>query len=119
MAFANQPPANGKTALWTDYLDGLLLVCVTPALPITMTIFLLSLLLLAWAVLPSIVFEVKPEWAENAATKRIRSAGEWLSRGIDNTAVPHAGALVRHRTCSLGIFPSRLAGIAGVTCRIG
>jgi hypothetical protein len=72
---------------WTSYLDGLLLVCVTPGLPVTMTIFFLSLLLLAWAVLPSIVFEVKPEWAENAETRRIRSVGEWLSRGIDNTAI--------------------------------
>jgi hypothetical protein len=76
-----------QTLFWSNYLAGLLLVSTTPGLPITMTIFGLSLLLLAWAVLPSVVFEIEPEWAENAATKRIRLVGEWLSRGIDNTAI--------------------------------
>lgn len=76
-----------QTLFWSNYLDGLLLVSVTPGLPITMTTFLLSLLLLTWAVLPSVVFEVKPEWTENAAANRIRSMGEWLSRGLDNTAI--------------------------------
>jgi hypothetical protein len=72
---------------WSNYLAGLLLVSTTPGLPITVTVFGLSLLLLAWAVLPSVVFEVEPKWAEDAATERIRSVGEWLSRGIDNTAI--------------------------------
>lgn len=76
-----------QTLFWSNYLAGLLLVSVTPGLLITMTMFALSLLLLTWAVLPSVVFEVKPEWAENAPANRIRSMGEWLSRGLDNTAI--------------------------------
>ena len=72
---------------WFNYLKGLLLVSVTPGLPLTVTTLALSLLLLTWAVLPSVVFEIKPEWTKNAATERIRGLGEWLSRGLDNTAI--------------------------------
>jgi hypothetical protein len=83
------PPAaaGAETGFWTDYLTGLLLVSVTPGLPVTVVIFVFSLLLLAWAVLPSVVFELMPKWAENAVSSRIRSLGEWVSRGLDNTAI--------------------------------
>ena len=30
---------------------------------------------------------MKPEWAENAVADRIRRVGEWLSRGLDDTAI--------------------------------
>jgi hypothetical protein len=80
-------PPSDYTAFWTNYLKGLLLVSVTPSLPLTMTIFAGSLLLLIWAALPSIIFELKPEWTTNAAAERMRYLGEWLSRGLDNTAV--------------------------------
>lgn len=76
-----------QTVYWSNYLDGLLLVSVTPGLPITMALFALTLFLLIWAVLPSVIFEVKPEEVENASAERTRSMGEWLSRGLDNTAV--------------------------------
>lgn len=79
------PPS--QTGFWSKYLAGLLLVSVTPGLPVTMAIFVLSLLLLTWAVLPSVAFELKPEWTENATSDRIRSLGEWMSRGLDNTAI--------------------------------
>jgi hypothetical protein len=76
-----------RTTFWTNYLKGLLLVSITPALPLTMTIFAACLLLLIWAALPSIVFELKPEWTENATAERMRRLGKWLSRGLDNTAI--------------------------------
>jgi hypothetical protein len=87
----NCKPPNRATCEQTDfpstYLRGLLLVSVTPGLPVTMALFAISLLLLTWAVLPSVVFEVKPEWTENAAANRMVRLGEWLSRGLDNTAI--------------------------------
>jgi len=72
---------------WSNYLTGLLLVSVTPGLPLTMSFFFLALLLLTWAVLPSIAYEIKPEWVTSAKSSRIRVLGEWLSRGLDNTAI--------------------------------
>jgi hypothetical protein len=80
-------PIPPGTTFWSKYLRGLLLVCVTPSLPVTMALFALSLLLLVWAVLPSIVYEIKPKWTRNVASDQIRSLGKWLSRGLDNTAV--------------------------------
>jgi hypothetical protein len=81
-------PVPPDTAFWSKYLRGLLLVCVTPSLPLTMILFALSLLLLIWAVLPSIVFEIKPKWTKKDATAyRMRSLGKWLSRGLDNIAI--------------------------------
>jgi len=82
----NKPPPD-YTAFWTNYLKGLLLVSVTPSLPLTMIIFAACLLLLIWAALPSIIFELKPEWTKNAAAERMRCLGKWLSRGLDNTAI--------------------------------
>jgi hypothetical protein len=76
-----------QTIFWSNYLDGLLLVSVTPGLFITMTALGVSLLLLTWAILPSVVFELKPEWTVNAAANRVRWLGEWMSRGLDNTAI--------------------------------
>lgn len=72
---------------WHVYLTGLLVTSVTPSLPITMSLFTLGLFLLIWAVLPSIVFELKPEETRNARTAEIRSLGSWLSRGLDNIAI--------------------------------
>ncbi len=85
----DKPPAGatGQNVFWSHYLTGLLLVSVTPALPVTMVMFVLSLLLLTWAVLPSVIFELKPEWTKDAKANRIRWLGEWMSRGLDNTAV--------------------------------
>jgi hypothetical protein len=77
----------GQTPFRSNYLTGLLLVSITPSLPITMIIFVLCLFLLIWAVLPSVVFEINPEWTEGNPTNRIRALGEWLSRGLDNTAI--------------------------------
>lgn len=75
------------TDFWTSYLKGLLLVSVTPSLPLTMMVFTACLLLLVWAALPSIIFELNPEWTKNASANRIRFLGAWLSRGLDNTAI--------------------------------
>ena len=76
-----------RTTFWSNFLTGLLLVSVTPGLPIIMGVLLLSLLLLAWVVLPSVIFELKPEWTKNAASTRIRSLGGWVSQGLDSTAI--------------------------------
>jgi hypothetical protein len=76
-----------QTVFWSKYLTGLLLVSVTPAFPATMIMLIVGLLLLTWAVLPSLVFELKPKLVEGAPSDRIRSLGEWLSRGLDNTAI--------------------------------
>ena len=88
---ANPGPATAHKSpyspFWSNYLAGLLLVSVTPGLPITMGIFVLSLLLLTWAVLPSVIFEVKPSWVRNADSRHIRWLGEWYSRGLDSTAI--------------------------------
>jgi hypothetical protein len=81
------PATPSQTLFWSNYLRGLLLVSVTPGLLVTMSIFGISVFLLTWTVLPSVIFEVKPEWTENAAADRIRRLGEWLSRGLDNTAI--------------------------------
>jgi hypothetical protein len=78
---------NSANEYWTNYLKGLLLVSVTPALPITMAIFAFALLLLIWAVLPSVIFEKYPEKTQDASSDRIRSLGKWLSRGLDNVAI--------------------------------
>jgi hypothetical protein len=72
---------------WHAYLIGLLLTSVTPSLSITMALFGLGLLLLTWAILPSVIFELKPEWALGVLTARIRSLGHWLSLGLDNIAI--------------------------------
>jgi len=72
---------------WKYYLRGLLVIGVTPGLPITAGLLVLGFLLLAWAVLPSVVYEIKPLWVEKACSCRMRSLGNWLSRGLDNTAI--------------------------------
>jgi hypothetical protein len=76
-----------NSAYWSKYLRGLLLVSVTPGLPITMGLFGVGLLALIWAVLPSLVFELSPEGVTGAKAPAIRWLGEWLSRGLDNTAI--------------------------------
>jgi hypothetical protein len=76
-----------QTVFWSNYLAGLLLVSVTPALPATMVMFIIGLLLLTWAVLPSVIFELEPKLVECAPSHRIRWLGDWLSRGLDNTAI--------------------------------
>lgn len=93
------------SALWFDYLRGLLLVSVTPGLPITLTLFVLSLLLLTWAVFPSVIYEAKPDLTKDAVTDRIRWLGSWLSRGLDNTAI-------LTRVLWLGIVPLPLVFFA-------
>jgi hypothetical protein len=80
-------PSKTANDYWTGYLKGLLLVSVTPGLLITMAIFTLALLLLVWAIVPSIIFELNPAAVQGAKSQRIRSLGEWLSRGLDNTAI--------------------------------
>ena len=72
---------------WSKYLRGLLLVSVTPGLPITMGLLGLGLLALTWAVLPSLIFELSPERVTSAKARTIRWLGEWLSHGLDNTAI--------------------------------
>ena len=76
-----------EAAPWTGYLSGLLLISVTPGLPITIAAFGASLFLLVWAVFPSVLYELFPEWTKNALNGRMRWLGLWLTRGLDNIAV--------------------------------
>ena len=71
----------------SDYLDGLLLVSVTPGLPIILALIGVSFFLLLWAVAPSVIYEVSPQRTPPSDPHATANAGEWLSRGLDNTAV--------------------------------
>jgi hypothetical protein len=83
---ANAAATNGQGP-WDNYLRGLLLISVTPGLPVTLTLIGISFFLLVWAVLPSIFYESSAPVAEDATFDETRAAGNWLSRGIDNTAI--------------------------------
>ncbi|MGA2420938.1 MAG: hypothetical protein ABSG69_12705, partial [Candidatus Acidiferrum sp.] len=72
---------------WDNYLRGLLLISVTPGLPVTLVLIGTSFFLLVWAALPSVIYEGSPPMAEDATFEETRAAGNWLSRGIDNTAI--------------------------------
>jgi hypothetical protein len=72
---------------WNDYLDGLLLIAVTPGLPFTLALIALSLLLLVWAATPSVLFEIWPKRTPPSEHKSTVGAGDWLSRGLDNVAI--------------------------------
>jgi hypothetical protein len=78
-----------KTAFhrWDNYLDGLLLTSVTPGLPFMLLLIAFSFLLILWAFLPSVLREVDPPHTPPSNQAATRSAGEWLSRGLDNTAI--------------------------------
>ncbi len=69
------------------YLDGLLLVSVTPGLPIILALIAVSFFLLVWAVAPSVIYEVRPKRTPPAYDPQTADAGEWLSRGLDNIAI--------------------------------
>lgn len=78
------------TAPWRpleNYLDGLLLVSVTPGLPVTLALIALSFLMLLWAVLPSVIFESSQHVTPPSDSVDTGRAGEWLSRGLDNIAI--------------------------------
>jgi hypothetical protein len=72
---------------WDNYLEGLLLVSVSPGLPITLTLIGISFFLLMWAVLPSVLYEIWPQWTETSTFEKTRAAGNWFSRGMDSTAI--------------------------------
>lgn len=85
-AGANVQPKNAPH-VWDDYLDGLLLTSVTPGLPVMLLMIALAFLLLFWAFLPSVMCEISPPHTPPSHQAATRSAGEWLSRGLDNTAI--------------------------------
>jgi hypothetical protein len=73
--------------LWYFYLKGLLLLSVSSGLPITVGLLVFALFALIWTVLPSVIYEADPESTVRARSSKIRRLGEWLSRGIDSTAI--------------------------------
>ncbi len=83
---ANNPPKSVPHR-WDDYLDGLLLTSVTPGLPLTLLLIVLAFLLLLWAFLPSVISEIAAPRTPPSEKTATSAAGEWLSRGLDNTAV--------------------------------
>jgi len=72
---------------WDRYLNGLLLITVTPGLPFTLILIGASFLLLVWAALPSVLFEIWPKRTPPSDHNTTRRAGEWLSHGLDNIVI--------------------------------
>jgi hypothetical protein len=72
---------------WDDYLDGLLLITVTPGLPLTLICIAISFLLLVWAAVPSVLFEIWPKRTPPSDHNTTGRAGEWLSHGLDNVVI--------------------------------
>ena len=72
---------------WSTYLRGLLLISITPGLPLTLLLATLGFFLLTWAVLPSLKYEVSPNPNPNFGDRESAWLGEWLSRGLDSTAI--------------------------------
>jgi hypothetical protein len=70
-----------------QYLDGLLLVSVTPGLPVILALIAVCFFLLVWAVAPSVLLEISPQHTPPSDDTETAHAGEWLSRGLDNTVV--------------------------------
>jgi hypothetical protein len=52
---------------------------------VTLALALIAFLLLAWWIAHSVVFEIKPP--EKSQNRKARHAGEWISRGLDATAI--------------------------------
>ena len=72
---------------WDDYLDGLMLITVTPGLPITLLLIAVSFILLVWAAMPSVLFEIWPKRTPPSEHHTTRRAGEWLTHGLDNVVI--------------------------------
>jgi hypothetical protein len=72
---------------WDHYLDGLVMITVTPGLPITLLLISISFLLLVWAAMPSVLLEIWPKRTPGSEEKTTMRAGEWLSRGLDNVVI--------------------------------
>jgi hypothetical protein len=67
------------------YASALLLMGTTTGLPLNMLLVSLSLMLLIWMAMPSVMFEsAAPASCTNRESKR---AGVWLSRGLDATKI--------------------------------
>jgi hypothetical protein len=72
---------------WDHYLDLLVMVTVTPGLPITLLLIAISFLLLVWAAMPSVLLEIWPKRTPPSGKEVTVRAGEWLSRGLDNVVI--------------------------------
>jgi hypothetical protein len=72
---------------WDDYLDGLLVITVTPGLPFTLALIVISFLLLVWAAMPSVLFEIWPKRTPPSEHHTTQRAGEWLTHGLDNVVI--------------------------------
>ena len=62
------------------YANALMLITTTAGLPIILSVFGIVLVLLGWAVVPSLIGD--PVGFDNLRSRRL---GNWLSRGIDST----------------------------------
>lgn len=82
---ANWKPAHP----WDMYLTGLLLTSLTSGFFVMLVLLSVGLFLLVWAALPSLVFEILPQRSiqPEVTNNRIRWLGNWLSRGLDSTAI--------------------------------
>jgi hypothetical protein len=82
-----KPEPEKVSCPWDNYLTGLLLMSMTPGIPITLVLLGFSFLLLVCTVAPSVLYEISPLSAQESTNAKARAAGDWLSRGLDNTAV--------------------------------
>ncbi len=79
-------PVPGAVQPWNQYLRGILLISVTAALPATLGLMGAAFALILWMVLPSVVQEIRARTL-GTANAPSRWLGEWLSRGLDSTAI--------------------------------
>jgi hypothetical protein len=84
---APQTLTNSRERGWDTYLRGLLLVSITPGLPVTLFLLSLGIFLLTWAVFPSLLYESSLDPFAKAGKDDKSWLGSWLSRGLDSTTV--------------------------------
>lgn len=82
-----RPEPERVSCPWDNYLTGLLLMSMTPGIPITLALTGFSFLLLVCTVAPSVFYEIWPPLTQEFTNAKTRAAGDWLSRGLDYTAV--------------------------------
>lgn len=82
-----KPEPEKVSCPWDNYLTGLLLMSMTPGIPITLVLIGFSFLLLVCTAVPSVLYELSPPLAQESTNAKTRAAGDRLSRGLDNTAV--------------------------------
>jgi len=97
---SDSPDDSKSQPLITDFVWALLLVGVTSGLPFMLALSLPALVILAWALLPSLVL---PRDKLNKFGNRLANGlGNWYSRGLDSTTV--VATLLWHSIFTITMF---------------